>query len=173
MNALFYTAVFLLLLVLQTVAVPVFLYGSGGCDFFLPFVFYLAVFRPLPEGLPAVLCTGLLTDSLSAAPFGLYTGSRLWFFALVKWGLTFLHVRHRMFLPLILSFGILLEDLTILACLRLSGNFHFPFPPVIYTHLTAHLLWNAGAGPFVFIGISFIHRHWQRQIRKLLQEKKK
>ena len=173
MNALFYTALSLLLLVLQTLAAPVFLYGSETCDFFLPLVFYLAVFRPPAEGLPAVLCTGLLADTLSAAPFGLYTGSRLWFFAIVKWGLTFLHVRHRMFLPLILSLGILLEDLTVLACLRLSGNLHFPFPHTVYSHLSAHLLWNAGAGPFVFMAISLIHKHWQRQIRKLLPEKKK
>ncbi|MGE0086768.1 MAG: hypothetical protein AB7S75_20375 [Desulfococcaceae bacterium] len=170
MNALFYTAVILLLLILRTVAFPLLFQARADCDLFLPLVLHLSVFRPFREGIPAVLGLGLLTDSLSAAPFGLHLTIYLWFFVIIKWGITFLHVRSRLFLPLIILPGILFEELLFLTTLKLSGA--IPFSSVLSPPHAGHILLTAVTGPFLFTAISAMHRKWQHLTQKIFPEKK-
>lgn len=166
----FYIGVSVSILILSTVDGPVSLHTLEPCDFFIPFIFYLSVFRPFMETMPAVLCIGLLTDALSAAPFGLYTSIYLWFFIIVKWGLTILHVRSRMFMPLVISLGILFEELIFMACLKISGNINFPAS--VYKSLAGHILRSAVTGPFIFMAMAVLHKKWLGRIRKLSPEKK-
>jgi rod shape-determining protein MreD len=79
-----YIARALSLMICQTTIVPRLPAVTYCFDFLLPWVIYLAAFRPVHETLPFVLFTGALMDSLSGGPFGLFLTSYLWTFIAVR-----------------------------------------------------------------------------------------
>ncbi len=170
MNTLFYTALSLLILIIQTVAAPVFFHRGIGYDLFMPLVLHLGIFRPVREAIPVILVLGILAGSLSSAPFGIHLSSYLWYFALLRWGITFLHIRTPLFLPLILSLGVLFQEILFLAALKMSGN--LIFSSSLCTIPARHLLWTAATGPPAFMLISAMHRKWHTHTRRLFRQKK-
>lgn len=169
MNLVFCLAVSLLLPALQSLAAPLLGCPWGTWDLFMPFVFFLAVFLRGRQALPAVLVLGVLADTLSAAPFGIHVTAFLWFFAIIKWGLTFLHVRTRVFLPMLMGLGILIRDMLFLICLWASGNMLFSKP--VGLALVRHFLWNALIGPIVFLLLNFVYQKWHHLTCRLFPEK--
>lgn len=84
MSYFLYIASGLILVILQTTVIPRVPAMSGCFDLLLPWVIYIAAFRPVHETLPFVVFMGVLVDSLSGGPFGLYLTSYGWLFAAVR-----------------------------------------------------------------------------------------
>lgn len=160
MNCLFHVFFAVLLSGVQVAVIPAFFSGAGMYDLFIPYIFFLAFSRPFLEGLAAGCGMGLLADSLSAAPFGLYITVYLWFFFLIRWGMTVLQINNRMFLPPVMILGVLGEGAVFLADALpggRSGGLHH-----VLRIFAWQMFWGGLTGPFVFTAVSVFHRKWKR-----------
>jgi len=136
----FHTGIGLLLVVMQTTALPA-LGLSGFCyDLLIPFVIHLGRTFSLRLGFPLALGLGLLCDSLSAGAFGIYTTAYFWTLMLVFWLLTFLHARSSLIWPFIVAIGVLLENGVILAASVLAQRAPAMLAPAIHLVLMQFIL---------------------------------
>ncbi|MCG8563798.1 MAG: hypothetical protein MI747_01825 [Desulfobacterales bacterium] len=85
MNVSFYGVTTLLLIILQTVVLPLFQGPRGGCfDLMLILVLHLSLAYTHYMTVVGLLAMGLLMDSISGAPYFIYTFSYLWVYFIVK-----------------------------------------------------------------------------------------
>jgi len=150
------------LILLQTTIFPVVPLLRFFYDPIIPFVIYLALNRPIREGLPAAFILGFVQDGLSGAPLGLFLTSYLWLYAGMRWATYLIQVESRMQAALlaVVPAGVLFQNLVfwtdILGLLpdppRLTG-------PAVKA-MAVQVLWAATTGPFVLIGIGRLQRLW-------------
>ncbi len=158
MNYLFHAGLSLLFLMFQTVLLPLFLPSIRFYDIFIPYVLYLSIFRPFFEGVFVILVTGLIVDSLSGAPFGLYGTTYLWLFMIVKWGANFFHAGNHLLLLLTVVTGVAMENLIFWGMVALQGRGELPAAAIRIA--LAQIVWAALTGTLVMIGIRWLQRQW-------------
>jgi hypothetical protein len=101
----------LVLVVLHTACLPSL--SMSGCyiDLLLPLIIYVSVFRPVVESISLMLIFGLVMDSLSGSPFGLYIITYVWLLLGVRGSVRLLDAGSYFLFPLILSSGVIFENL--------------------------------------------------------------
>lgn len=165
MNYCFYLFACLLLTILQTAVILEFFPSYQCYDLFIPYILYLGIMRPFSEVLPYVIASGLIVDSLSAGPIGLYASSYLWIFVLTRLLSGRFLVGHWMCLPFVIMAGVLLENLIILAgCILLDREFLVPKTSVRI--VLEQVGWAGTTGIFIFIGIRKTHGLWRNWFEK-------
>jgi rod shape-determining protein MreD len=112
-----YIGISLAIVVCRTTLLPWAPAMENFFDLFLAFVVYLAVFRPLHECIPLLLFAGILMDTLSGGPFGLYLTSYVWLFIGLR--LVTLVIRVDAPIPLValMVAGVLWQNLVFVATL--------------------------------------------------------
>ncbi|MFZ0133304.1 MAG: hypothetical protein WAK95_12225 [Desulfobacterales bacterium] len=164
MTYVFYSAVSLLLIVLQTVILPELPVLNSVFDLTAMFVIYLGLLRSARESLPVVLVLGVLMDNLSGAPFMVFTTTYFWLYVCVRWLTRILQVGMRFRLAFIVVAGILLENLIfILAFGGLAAVGHMP--SLTLAMVVPRLLWALGLGPILILMLERVHRLWDRWVR--------
>ena len=99
-------------------------------DLMAPFVVYLGVHRLTREAIPVLILGGLAMDGISGCVFGVHLTVYLWTFFGVRWAIQFLHVGNVIFLPLLVTAGVLFESLVVafsavvLESSSLAGGIH-------------------------------------------------
>lgn len=166
MALLFYLCLSLSLIVLQTTFLPYLPVFKQIYDLILPLVLYLGLYRPAREGLLAVFMLGLVMDSLSGTPFGLYITVYFWTFALVKWGINYLHVGNRFLVLIVVAAGIVMENVIFLATLMLLGN-TTRLPLDVLQNMGLQVLWGVFTGPLLLIAIRYFHGKFDGWYAKL------
>ncbi|MDX9817275.1 MAG: hypothetical protein RBT16_00060 [Desulfococcus multivorans] len=171
MNYGFYLFVCLFLTIFQTVVILEVLPSYQWYDLFIPFIIYLGMMRPFFEVIHFVILSGLIVDSLSAGPLGLYVTSYLWIFALTRYVSGVLVVGHWMCLPFAAATGVLIENFVILgACVFLDRKFQVPRTSVRI--VAEQVGWAAVSGGFIFAGIKIAHRQWREWFGNVSFDKK-
>ncbi|WP_373497920.1 hypothetical protein [Desulfococcus sp.] len=171
MNYCFYLFVCLLLTIFQTAVILEFFPSYQCYDLFIPYILYLGIMRPISEVLPFVIASGLIVDSLSAGPLGLYTTSYFWIFILTRLLSGRFLVGHWMCLPFVIMAGVLLENLIILGvCILLDRQFQVPGTSVRI--VLEQVGWAAASGVFIFMGIRMAHGFWHKWFEKKSHGKK-
>ncbi len=161
----FYLVVSVLLLVLQGTVIQLspFLRDTFY-DLLIPLVVYLALFRPRRESLAVVILLGLVVDSLSGAPFGMFTTAYFWLFMSLKWITQFLHASNTLLMPVVVALAVFVENLfftvIITAFVPAQG-----FLPRALQSLGAQFLWALVTGPFFLLALGGAHRRWNRWVR--------
>ena len=155
----------LLLVVLQTTLLQP-LTVSGYCyDLLIPFVIHLGRNYSPRYCLPLVIGFGLLSDSLSAATFGIYTTTYGWLLILIYWLLTFLQARSSLVWPFIVALGIALEHLVILTVTGLIAN-----QPIGWSHvgpiMVRQFILALITGPLVLSVLAWSWRYVARRQRQ-------
>jgi cell shape-determining protein MreD len=90
------------------------------------FVIYLVLYRPTQEIIIFVILTGILIDSVSACPFGLYLTLYIWISLGIKWILKYLHKGNMFLIPMIITGVILAENIIIMSLMAvIEKNFYF------------------------------------------------
>lgn len=148
------------LCLLQTVALGyTFLHGSFY-DLFCPFIIYLAVFRPLRESVPVVICAGLIMDSFCGGPAFMYVTAYLWLWIGARGLITWLYAGNPMILLFIVSVGVVFENcvLFLLIALFKPGEIQFALMLKIMFN---HFLWAVLTGPSVLLLIRFLYDKWE------------
>jgi len=159
MNYGFYLFVCLFLTIFQTAVILEVLPSYQCYDLFIPYIIYLGMMRPFSEVFPFVIVSGVIVDSLSAGPLGLYSTSYFWIFVLTRYVSGVLVVGHWMCLPFATAAGVLIENFVILGiCVLLNRKFQVPKTSVRIVAEQAS--WAAASGVFIFMGIKIAHRQW-------------
>ncbi|RLC33184.1 MAG: rod shape-determining protein MreD [Deltaproteobacteria bacterium] len=138
-----YGIVCIVIVVAQSTAYPVFLSLNGLYDVFLPFLVYLAVFRPVGEPIVAGIFAGVMMDSLSGGAFGLYTLSYLWITICIRFAIRFFDGDSILFQLSAVGLGELLENGLFWATEEIAGKIGqegFGVTPVLTRQLLPAIL---------------------------------
>jgi rod shape-determining protein MreD len=134
------------------------------------FVVYLSLFRSRWEGFSGALFAGLLADSLSGGPWGLYTTTYLWMFAVIRWSMGYLHVKNVILVPFIIGGGVLFENFILAGTLAIIKN-EFYFSPKIFHNIWIQFIWSLITGPFILFGFKSVQKKWELWTVSLISEK--
>lgn len=151
-----YAVVCICLVTLKTAVFPYIAFLSNSYDLLIPFILYLALFRPIVEGVIVTLAIAFVMDSLTGGPFGIYISVYFWFFLGTKWGMRYFHSGTTVLLPFAIGAGVLLENLTLI--LISATNKTAPvFPPGAAGLILWQVFWATVTGPLIFIFFKSIH----------------
>lgn len=164
MTALYYPAVCLTLVVLQTAVIPQFRLLDGFYDLTACLVIYLGLFRPVREGAAVVLIMGFVMDTLSGGPLGLYLVSYVWLFIGIRWVIGYLRVANTLLLPLAVVSGILLQSGIFLACVSFLGA-EAALPPDGLRLLAAQAVWGLFTGVALLGIFGYTQDRWARFVQ--------
>lgn len=155
----------LLLLVLQGTVIQLspFLRNTFY-DILIPFVVYLALFRSRRESLVAVVILGIVVDSLSGAPFGMFTTAYFWLFMSLKWVTQYLHASNTLLIPVVVALGVFFENLFFVTIITAFVPADY-FLPLAFQTLGAQFLWALFTGPFFLLALYNTHLRWECWVR--------
>ena len=154
-----YSCICLGLVIVQTVIMPFSIAFDRFYDLMCIFIIYLGLFRPAREGLPIILCFGLLMDNLFGGPFGLYVTTYLWLFIGLKWLITFLQLGSIVLLPFVAAAGILFENLIFIGTIAiLKPGAQFPADTVHV--IGVQVLWAMFTGPLLLLLFQYSQTRW-------------
>ena len=108
---LFHICVGLFLIILQSSVTPYFKLFDGFYDLLSVFVIFLGIYRPVRESLSMAFFFGIIMDTLTGGPFGLYLTIYLWILFGIRAGISFLHIKSFFLLPIVISSGVLAENI--------------------------------------------------------------
>lgn len=165
MTYLFYSITSIFLILFQTVLIPHLFEIRFFYDLFIPFVLYLTLFRPFIEGVPVILVLGLILDSLSAGPFGLYGTSYLWLYFSVKWGVRYLHFGNLILLPLVVIVSVAVQNIIFIGAVFLFGK-DWMVQDLYFDDMLRQVIWAGLTGPVVIAGLGILHGGWNMLIDK-------
>ncbi len=152
----FYVGMCLCLLILQTTVFPHLPLLDSFYDLLIPFIVYLALYRPLREGLLLVLLLGFIMDNISGGPFGLYLTTYCWLLIGVIGTTKFVQVGNRILLSMVVAAGVLIENMLFLAIFTITGP-DVNLPAGAWSTVVIELLWALGTGPFFLIFFKYGH----------------
>jgi len=159
MTVLFYAIVSVALIIFQTIVRPGIPLLAGFYNPLTPFVVYLTLFRPARETVPVALSLGIIMDSLSGGPFGLYLTTYLWVFICIKWMVGYLRVSNTLLLPLVIVAGVLIENLIFLSAIALlvPGSY---LPREAPVKVSEQLLWAFFTGMVLVVLLDYFWKRW-------------
>ena len=111
MNVFFFVGTALGLMIVQTVVVPMFQGFQNGCfDLTLILVLHLSLIHTHYAAVIGLAVLGIFMDSLSGAPFFVYTFSYIWVYILVKLFRRFVFQKSIIFLIVVSMAGVLIQQ---------------------------------------------------------------
>jgi cell shape-determining protein MreD len=155
-----------LLIVLQTCFAPLAALPGDMYDLQIALMLYLVLFRPIRENLFAAVFIGVAMDSMSAAPFGVYSLTYLLIFISGTWTVRFLQSGNRYLLPFFVMYGVVMENLIFAGVCFLPGSVVRP-PADAMASLGEQVIWALLTGAFLVRGIRLLHRVWHHWMKEL------
>jgi len=146
-------------LLFQTSILPYFRFNYEFFNLMNLYVVYLVLYRPIQEIIVFVVLTGILMDSFSFCPFGLYMTIYLWLSLGIKWALKYLHKGSVILVPMIISGVILIENIMIMVIISLIEN-SFYFHPEKFRSIIFQLICGIFIGPFLIFLIKDLQAKW-------------
>ena len=137
-------------IILQTGIFPHIPLLDRSYDLLVPFIIYLGLFRPVPEGLITLVLLGVLMDGLSGGAFGLYLSAYLWIYLGSIWTVRYLHLVNSILLPFVVAGGVLFENLVFMAGAAL-GKSPIDINASILLNVMVQLLLAVLTGPFALL----------------------
>lgn len=163
----FHVGICICLVLLQTTVMPYFNLFDRFYDLLSPFVIYLSLFHSLRQSIPVILFFGIMMDSLSGGPFGLYLTTYIWLFAGVRWIITFLHVGDSFLLPFIVAAGVLLQNCIFIGIIAMSKP-GTQFLSAAISTVTIQVLWAIFTGPIFLMFFNYSHKRWNNWLKKVV-----
>jgi cell shape-determining protein MreD len=163
----FHVGICICLVLLQTTIMPYFHLFDRFYDLLSPFVIYLSLFHSLRQSIPVVLFFGIVMDSLSGGPFGLYLTTYVWLFVGIRWIITFLHVGDSFLLPFIVAAGVLLQNFIFIGTIAMFEP-DAQFLSAAISTVTIQVLWAIFTGPIFLIFFNYSHKRWNSWLKKVV-----
>lgn len=155
------------LITCQTALIPRLGFVGHFFDLLLPWVIYLAAFRPVHETLPFLVFIGVLMDSLSGGPFGLYLTSYVWLFIAVRQAAAVVRTENPMVLVLILIGAVASQNGLFLLALEMSGTGMHSTGDRIRA-VSEQIGWVLLTGPLVALALRRTQRLTRRRAREIV-----
>jgi len=165
MSYFLYIASSLCLLICQTTLLPRLGFVGHFFDLLLPWVIYLAAFRPVHETLFFVLFMGALMDNLSGGPFGLYLISYVWLFIAVRLAAAVVRAENPVVLVLIIITAVASQNALFGMTLGISGAGALSSGDVIRI-VSEQVGWVLLIGPILALGMRGTRRLTTRHIKR-------
>jgi len=155
---LFHIGIGMIVIVLQTTIFHYIGLFTGFYDLLIVQIIYLGLYRPLRESLVIIGLAGFTMDSLTGGPYGLYLTTYFWIFTSVRWSLAYFHLSNTLIIPLVVAFGVMLENL-----IHLAGTVSFESTSISiagmdFRTVTLQLLWAVLTGPLVLILLNMLYQ---------------
>jgi rod shape-determining protein MreD len=165
----FNTLVIIVFLLFQTSIAPNFRVLYDIFNLMSLFVIYLALYRPTQEIIIFVVLAGILVDSVSGCPFGLYITIYIWVSIGIKGVLKYLHKGNVFLIPMIIFGVILVENIIIIGVMAVIEKKIF-FCPERFRLIIIQLLCGVLFGPFLICLIKGFHTKWKfRSFEKIFK----
>ncbi len=132
---------------------------SLGVVLLFSFLMVLACERPVYESLAIVLLTGILMDSFSGGPFGLFASTCFWLFALIKYAVRFLRLQNSHAIRFLIVFCVLMENCILFSTMILM-NAEMSLTLEIWRFLVIQTGFAVLLGPASFRLISRLYAFW-------------
>ena len=155
------------LVTLQTALIPRLGFVGHFFDLLLPWVVYLAAFRPVHEALPFVVFMGVLMDNLSGGPFGLYLTSYVWLYLAVRLAAAVVRAENTMVLVLIIIAAVAFQNGLFYMVLGLSGAGGHTTGEMIRV-VSEQIGWVLLTGPLIALAMRQAKRLTSRRARKVV-----
>jgi len=165
MSYFLYIASSLCLVICQTTLLPRLGFAGHFFDLLLPWVIYLAAFRPAQETLFFVLFMGALMDNLSGGPFGLYLICYVWLFIAVRLAASVVRAENPMVMALIIVTAVAFQNALFIMTLGISGAGVQSSSDVIRV-VSEQVGWVMLLGPILALGMRGARRLSTRTAKK-------
>jgi len=160
----------LCLIVIQTTVMPHIPLFARFYDLLAPFVIYLSIFRSVRESMIIVFVFGFFMDIISGGPFGIYLTAYVWMFIGVRWAITFLHVGDGLLLPVVVTAGVLMENLVFIGSSAMFEQSSRISETMVST-IIVQVLWAIFTGPLFLMLFNTSHRRWNLWFNEILVKK--
>lgn len=141
---------------------------AGLYDLLLVQIIFLGLYRPLKEGLIIVALFGMAMDGLTGGSYGLYLTTYFWIFISVRWALTFFRLSNTLITPVVVVFGVIVENLVhLISAISIDA----PFGPILRIGIdiiVLQMIWALLTGPFVLLLIKKMYQHSMRWRHRLV-----
>ena len=161
MTYLFHIGVCLMLVIFQTAVKPQVMLLAGFYDVLAAYVIYLGLFHRIREILPIILISGLVMDTISGGPLGLFLTTYLWIFLLTRWTTRLLHRDNLALHVFIVAIGVIFQTGVYVGTTLLVGKATLFAAPTLDVALT-QALWALGTGALLLQIFRRSHRLWEQ-----------
>lgn len=163
----FHIAACLCLVIFQTTVLPCFSLFDTFYDLLALYIVYMGLFFNVRKGIPVALITGLVMDSLSGGPFGVYLTTYLWLFIGARHLIKIFHVSNYILLLFVAAAAVLIENVI------LFGTFGMLDPGMQFSSsainsVAMQVVWAICTGPFIIQFYNFTYKRWNRLFNKLI-----
>lgn len=157
----FHIAVCLALIIFQTAVKPQVLFLAGLYDVLTAYIIYLGLYLRVREILPIILISGIIMDTISGSPMGLFLTSYLWIFLLTRWTTRFIHRENLVLRFLIVGVGVFFQTVVYIGTTLLLGYANLFAAPTLDVALT-QFIWALGTGAILITLFRKAHAVWER-----------
>lgn len=161
MTYLFHIGVCLMLVIFQTAVKPQMQMLAGFYDVLTAYVIYLGLFHRVREVLPIILISGLVMDTISGGPMGLFLTSYLWIFLLTRWTTRLLHQDNLVLHVFIVGAGVIFQTGVYVGTTFLLDKTTLFEAPTLDVALT-QVLWALGTGALLLLLFRRSYRLWEQ-----------
>lgn len=123
----------------------------------------MGLFRSVRQSLLPLLFQGMVMDSLSGAPFGIYSSCYLWLFAAVYWFKGFLHIKSHFLLALIVCASVLIQHVVLVISNDMPVSDWNLFAGTVGI-LSIQMVLAMIIGPLIILWIQAFYEKWQQLI---------
>ena len=152
MTSIFFAFTIIAFVLFQTSVVPDLWGFDKFFDLIAIFIVYLAIYRPVGECVAFVILSGVVMDSISGGPFGMYMTVYCWLFVGIWIVKNYLHLGNSILVPLITTVSVFAENILIIAVMAMVEK-NFVLGPETFRNVLIQLVWAAFAGPVVVFAL--------------------
>lgn len=160
MTYLFHIVVCLVLVIFQTAVKPQVVFLAGLYDVLTAYVIYLGLFHRVREILPIILISGIIMDTISGSPMGLFLSAYLWVFLLTRWTTRLIHHNNLVLRFFIVAVGVLIQNGVYIGTTLLLGHANLFAAPTLEAALT-QLIWALATGALLITLFRQAHIVWE------------
>ena len=166
----FYIFICPVLLIIQTVIFPKILLLNSFYDIVIPFIIFLALYRPVRESIIVILILGLMMDCLSGTPFMLYISAYFWLYVIVQVFAKIIQDGTRFRMPFLVCLGVMIQNLIFLLVIALAGT-ETQLPAAVFKILIIQVLWAFCTGVVLMALFRYVFAAWNSGVRGLFLKK--
>jgi rod shape-determining protein MreD len=161
MTYLFHIFLCLTLVIFQTAVKPQVLFLAGMYDVLAAYIIYLGLYHRVREILPIILISGMIMDTISGGPPGLFLTTYVWLFLLTRWTTRILHQDNLVLRFFIVAIGVVIQTGVYIGTTLLVGTATLFAAPTLKVGLTQGL-WALGTGIILLTFFRQVHLLWER-----------
>jgi rod shape-determining protein MreD len=155
-------------ILLQTTVLPHMGFFTSCYDLLIVQIVYLGLYQTVRESVVIIGLLGVVVDSLTGGPYGVYLTTYFWLFVSVRWALVYLRLSDTIILPFVVAYGVLIENLLLFASAISMNHATDTIAQMNLRIIVRELLWAIFTGPILLLLLSLLYRTSQKAVRRMV-----